>query len=427
MMPPTRLRRITVDLTPVQPGGDNGGAKLVAQSLVRELAKLAPTTEFVLFTTTTSHVDLAGLDAGNVRRECVDADLGAVPAAPGEAGLLGAARSGARVLVDTLVPAGERTRVKDAVWTLVKRQRRSQVSSALPADVHFCPFTAPFFFDPGVPLVALVHDLQFVEYPQFFDEQQRRNRQRDFVEACRRAERVVCVSEFVRQTVLANSQLPPDHVDTIHSTVVHATHADPDVEVIGRKVLASAGISANRFLLYPANVWPHKNHRRLVDGFAAYLHRVPTADLALLCTGAPGAAADEITGIGNALLPAGRFGFAGFLPEREFAAALRSCRAVIYPSLYEGFGLPLLEAMACDRPVLCSNTTSLPEVAGDAAILFDPLDVSAVATAIERLETEPELESQLVSRGRERVVQFGSARDMAARYLDVFERAVYAR
>src|SRR5207302_4165959 len=115
-----RLRRITVDLTPVLPGGDNGGAKLVARSLVSQFAVLAPDTEFTLFTSALSHDELADLDAPNVRRQCVDRDLGASTV---DVGRLGGARVAARVLVDALVPASARSRVKDGVWTLVKRQR----------------------------------------------------------------------------------------------------------------------------------------------------------------------------------------------------------------------------------------------------------------------------------------------------------------
>jgi glycosyltransferase involved in cell wall biosynthesis len=431
-----RLRRVTVDLTPVHPGGENGGAKLVARTLVRELSSLASETEFILLTAGTSHFELADLDARNVRRECVDADSApttpspSAPPALGETGMLAMGRVGARVLVDTFLPAGARMRVKDAVWTVVKRQQRiqrNQVAGPQPADLHFCPFTAPFFFDPRVPLVTLVHDLQFFEYPEFFAEEQRRNRHRDFIEACRRADGVICVSEFVRQTVLANSPLPPDRVHTIHSAVLHATEPDPRGASIAEEVLNGVGIPRRRFLLYPANAWPHKNHRVLLEAFATYLRRQPASDLALLCTGAPSAAVDDLKAIAHSSLPAGRFGFAGFVPEAEFAALMQSCRALVFPSLYEGFGLPVLEAMACDRPVLCSNTTSLPEVAGDAAVVFDPLDAEAIASAIERLESEPELETALVQRGRKRVAYFGSARDMAAKYLDLFHQALHTR
>ena len=420
-----RLRRITVDLTPILPGGDNGGAKLVARSLVSQFAVQAPDTEFTLFTSATSHAELADLDAPNVRRQCVDHDLAASPVNVGRR--LSGARVAARVLVDTLVPANARSRVKDGIWTLVKRQRRAHVASAVAADLHFSPFTAPFFFDARVPLVATIYDLQFLDYPEFFDEQQQRDRQRHFLDACKCADRLICISEFVRRSVLANSHVQPSVVETIHLGILHATESNPNARTIARQVLDGLGVRQSRFLLYPANAWPHKNHRLLLEAMAVYLDSRPASDLALICTGAPSAAVEELKDLGQRILPTGRFAFAGFLAEREFAALLQSCRALIFPSLYEGFGLPLLEAMACDRPVLCSNTTSLPEIAGEAAVLFDPHNASAIASAIERLESDPELEARLVQAGRARVAYFGSARDLATQYLAAFEEVVDAR
>jgi len=420
-----RLRRIAVDLTPVLPGGDNGGAKLVALSLVSQFGVLAPETEFTLLTSAISHDELADLDAPNVRRQCVDGDLEASPIEMGRR--LAGARIAARVLVDTLVPSSARSRVKDGIWTLVKRQRRAQVATTVAADLHFSPFTAPFFFDPRVPLVATVYDLQFLDYPEFFEEQQRRDRQRHFLDAAARAARLICISEFVRQSVLANTPVRPEAVQTIHLGVLHATEPDSRTTAIAREVLDGLYVPQSRFLLYPANAWPHKNHRLLLEAFAAYLARWPASDLALVCTGAPSTAVDEVKDLGRRVLPPGRFGFAGFLPEREFAALLQSCRAVIFPSLYEGFGLPVLEAMACDRPVLCSNATSLPEIAGEAAVLFDPHDAWAIAAAIERLESDAELAGRLVQAGRDRVAHFGSAREMAAKYLAAFDEVVEAR
>jgi glycosyltransferase involved in cell wall biosynthesis len=198
---------------------------------------------------------------------------------------------------------------------------------------------------------------------------------------------------------------------------------------MAQQVLARLGVGARRFLLYPANPWPHKNHRVLVEAFAAYRRAFPAADLALVCTGAPGPAADALVAwaLEDARLPPDSFAFAGYLPEREFVALLQASRALIFPSLYEGFGLPILEAMACGKPVLCSNVTSLPEIAGDAALLFDPRDAAAIAQAIDRLESEPGLEEHLVRRGRARAAHFGTARAMAASYLAAFEDVVSAR
>ncbi|MGI9145255.1 MAG: glycosyltransferase family 4 protein [Chloroflexota bacterium] len=419
-----KLRRILVDLTPLLPGGGNGGAKPLTRALIAELSALAPQVEFTLLTSAVGYDDVADLERPNVRRENVDVDL-AVPHASGIA--VAGARVAARGVVNALLPPHARMQMKDAVWTLFKRWQRTSVTRTARADLVFCPFTAPFFFDPRVPLVSVVHDLQYLEYPEFFEALQQTHRHEYFLDACRLADRLICVSDFVRQTVLVNSHLPPERVQTIHSGMVHTFAPDQHASETAGTTLERLGICWRRFLLYPANPWPHKNHKLLIEAFARFRRAAPDSDLALVCTGAPGVAADELTSLAAQCCPPASFAFAGYLPEPEFVAMLQSCRGLIFPSLYEGFGLPVLEAMACGKPVLCSNVTSLPEVAGDAAVLFDPHDVDAIAHAIGRLELEPDLDTQLVQRGHARAQHFGDARRMAGHYLAAFEEVVARR
>src|SRR5207302_1715891 len=178
-----------------------------------------------------------------------------------------------------------------------------------------------------------------------------------------------------------------------------------------RRLLERLGVRSRRFLLYPANAWPHKNHRVLIEAFAQFRRSAPDSDLALVCTGAPGVAAHELAALGMRVAPGGSFAFAGYLPQEEFVALLQRCRGLIFPSLYEGFGLPVLEAMAYGKPVLCSNVTSLPEVAGDAAIYFDPSDPGQIAAAIDVLRDTDRI-TNLLRRGRPRAVRFGDGRRM---------------
>jgi glycosyltransferase involved in cell wall biosynthesis len=116
--------------------------------------------------------------------------------------------------------------------------------------------------------------------------------------------------------------------------------------------------------------------------------------------------------------------FAGFLPDPQFSALLEGALALVFPSLYEGFGLPVLEAMARGKPVLCSQATSLPEVAGQAALFFDPRKPKDIAAAIERMVSDVDLRLRLVDAGHSRVSQLGNAQHMAERYLQVFRDAL---
>lgn len=115
---------------------------------------------------------------------------------------------------------------------------------------------------------------------------------------------------------------------------------------------------------------------------------------------------------------------ADYLPEKDFSVLLHASKALIFPSLFEGFGMPLLESMACRKPLLVSNATSLPEIGGDAPLYFNPLEPAAMAAAIGRLEDEPELSRALAAKSANRLKAFGGPREMAVRYLEAFRGAL---
>jgi len=180
-------------------------------------------------------------------------------------------------------------------------------------------------------------------------------------------------------------------------------------------------LKAGQFLLYPANYWPHKNHEMLLTAFGIYHARHPESKLKLVCTGGLDTRRQALQETANRMGLGACVVLTGFLPDAEFVTLLRESRGLIFPSLFEGFGMPVLEAMAFDKPVLCSNVTSLPEVAGDAALLFDPRKPLEIAGAIEQLEGDPELAGALVERGRKQLATFADAPGMAQQYLEVFQ------
>ena len=187
---------------------------------------------------------------------------------------------------------------------------------------------------------------------------------------------MIAISEHARQTLIERYRLDPERVRTIHLGIDH----------VASRPTAS---HASRFVLYPANRWPHKNHDRLFEAFA--LARSERPELRLALTG---------TGHDQATLPPGveargHVSMDGLVDLYRFAGCL------VFPSLYEGFGLPPLEAMACGCPVAVANATSLPEVCGDAAEYFDPLSPEDMAAAILRA-----LEGDLVEKGLVRAAGF---------------------
>jgi glycosyltransferase involved in cell wall biosynthesis/2-polyprenyl-3-methyl-5-hydroxy-6-metoxy-1,4-benzoquinol methylase len=412
---PVVLRKVAVDLTPVQPGGENGGAKVMTLELVRHLALMAPECQFILLTSESSHDELAALAAPNVKRLCVHRPGGALSAADNFAVRL------RRVLGRVLsVPRLNQLAglYREATGQVVVG---SDLVRRLDADLLFCPFTAPYYFHPSVPTVSVIYDLQHREYRQFFSELQVYERERSFDQACRLANRLVCISEYVRKAVLASGAVPAERLETVP---IQLGERLPRVAPESRApVLRSLGLEPERFLLYPANFWPHKNHEMLLTAFGLYRSSHPDSDLKLVLTGAPGARQDFLVDAAARMGMNGSVVFPGYVSDADFSALMQSSMALIFPSLFEGFGMPLLEAMAAARPLLVSDATSLPEVAGDAALLFDPRRPMEIVEAITRIAADPELRAELAAASAHRLQAYGDAREMAARYLRIFHDA----
>jgi Glycosyltransferase len=222
--------------------------------------------------------------------------------------------------------------------------------------------------------------------------------------------------------VLRNSDIAPDHVYTVHIQLpfrLPSVTADAVSATLRRFELV-----ADQFLLYPANFWAHKNHQMLLTAYGMHHARYSESVLKLVCTGAPGPRLDYFREAAMAMGLADKVVFPGFIDDSELAALMASCKAVIFPSLFEGFGMPILEAMAAGKPVLCSNVTSLPEIAGDAALLFDPKRPTEIADAIRRIASDSFLVQELIDKGKQRVMAFGDAQKMAQQYWDVFLTAM---
>jgi len=255
------------------------------------------------------------------------------------------------------------------------RVRRPLADAAV---VHY-PLTIPLPPSRAATIVTL-HDVQHLELPHLFGAAERAFRRLAYDRAARRAARVVVVSGFVRDRAAALLGLDPGRIQVIHSGVDHAVFHP----VRGER---------EPFLLYPARPWPHKNHRRLLEAFALVRRAQPELRLVLTGGGTHGPLPDGVEA-------------AGLVGLDELASLYRRAAAVVFPSLYEGFGQPILEAMACGCPVACSEVASLPEVAGGAARLFDPEDPRSIAEAVQDVLAAAPAWS---ARGIERAAEFSWA------------------
>jgi glycosyltransferase involved in cell wall biosynthesis len=214
------------------------------------------------------------------------------------------------------------------------------------------------------PRVVTLHDLQHVDLPAMFPRAERAFRRVAWHRSLRGAERVIVISEFVRRGV---EQLGID-ATRIRVVPLGLDHAR----------LQPGSSEREPFLLYPARRWPHKNHARLFEAFALVRRERP--ELRLVLTGGGGTSAPLPAGVESR----------GHVSGDEVVSLMQRASALVFPSLYEGFGLPPLEAMACGCPVACSNAAALPETVGDAAQLFDPRDPRAIADAVLDLLSSPE-------------------------------------
>ena len=220
-----------------------------------------------------------------------------------------------------------------------------------PLSVMLPPVSRP-------PAATTVLDVQHEFLPQFFSRAELAYRRAVYGATVRRSRLVLTISEHARVTLIERLGLAPERVRAIHLAVDHARFT-PDPSV-----------AREPFLLYPANPWPHKNHERLFTAFGLVRRERPDLRLVLTGSGHEGRPVPE--GVDSR----------GRVSADELVRLYRAASAVVFPSLYEGFGMPLLEAMAVGTPVASSDAGSLPEVAGDAAVLFDPTDPEAIAAGI---------------------------------------------
>ncbi|MBV9325625.1 MAG: glycosyltransferase [Chloroflexi bacterium] len=410
------LTRVDIDLTPLLVGGANGGARLVALSMLPHLSRLAPEVHFTLLTNDLNHASLAHLDSPNMSRQLLG--LRSAPAVP--VAVAPYRRMLARIhrRADRFVPGRLKPLVPRAAVNAPPPVQRESDDEAATPDVVFCPFTAPHAYDPRIPLVSTIHDLQYIYHPNFFSAAERVERGRTFGSACRLADRLVCVSEYVRSTVLGNGDIAPDRVITIPLGLLQDLPRPLPEQTA--HVLTELNVRAGQYLLFPSNFWSHKNHRMLLTALGMYFARHRHSALQIVCTGTPDGQMEEIRRAACGMHLDHAVMLPGFVSDEQLAALYQGCLAVIFPSLYEGFGMPVLEAMAFNKPVLCSNITSLPEVVGDAALTFDPRKPEEIVNAIEHIELEPDLAVDLMHRGQARAGMFGGSRELAERYLQVF-------
>jgi glycosyltransferase involved in cell wall biosynthesis len=285
-------------------------------------------------------------------------------------------------------------------------------------DLLHVQYTAPIACP--VPVVVSVHDVSFLEHPEYFPSFRARQLQFTVQRTVYSAQMILTGSDFSRQSILnAYPGLEPENVVVVPNAAASAFRPIPR-EVAAASVRKQFGFTAP-YILSVGDLQPRKNHIGLIRSFARLLETHPSLPHELVLAGKETWFAPRIreaaahSGVGH------RIRFSGFVGDDDLLQLYNACDVFVFPSFYEGFGLPILEAMACGRAVVCANGSALPEVADGAAILFDPYSVEETTRAIADVLLDPELRGRLERLGQQRAAHF-SWHKTARETLEVYHR-----
>jgi len=399
---------IAVDMTPVFPQGLNGGAKIFSLELLKSFQTRAPKDNFLILTASWNHKELSILDNKNMNRLCI---LKQPNPHNSRFDLINLSKLKKKLLNPAKFMSKHTENIMPAKLRL----------NSLGVDLLFCPFTAPTYAEPGIPVISVIYDLQHLTYPQFFDPKEIITRQTFFNNVQKKADIVVCISEYVRQCVLQNLNMDPQKT---YVSPICIQSRFPKLESSKVKEnLLTLGINQHQYIFYPANFWPHKNHQMLLTAFSMFLSRNPNCKIKLVFTGTIDDMEARLKAAVQQMGLKERVHFLGYLGKDKLSSVWQGCEFLIFPSLYEGFGIPLLEAMFFKKAILCSNTTSFPETAQDTALYFDPRNPREIVDRLEQVINNSVTKKELIERGSHHILNFRHE-EMTKKYLELFDLAI---
>ena len=383
-------RPLRVGLNLVYLVRESGGAGRYARELIRAIHTRAPGTRITAFVSSEAPDDV-------VRAEWAEpVDFVRLP------------------VTVTHGPPGNFALTMGAQWGVIPwlaARRRLDVVHGL---ANIAPLVAP-----RVATVVTVLDLIWIRFPQTLDRRATAGMKLTTPPSARRATRVIAISEAAKRDLVATLGLAAERIDVtpLGFRLDERVAAEPEAALRGRYELGDAP-----FVLSVAQKREHKNLAGLIRALAL----LPDRRVMLVLPGSPTPHERELRALAVDLGVGDRVRFPGWITEAELEGLYAAAEVFVLPSFEEGFGLPILEAMGRDVPVACSDVSSLPEVAGDAAELFDPADPASIAAAVARLLAEPARREELVERGRRRLGTFTWERTADAT-LATYRRAIAQR
>ncbi len=392
-----RSLRVFVDLAPLSPDGGNGGARVFVLRLLEALLE---------------------------RPDAHELNLLVKPAAEAVVGPLLAKGAVLRRLgpgLDVEEPRRllrTRRRLHGFFQPLLELAAPDRSSlKRLGADVLLSPLGTAEFHETGLPHVVVAYDFQDLVYPEFFDPDERRRRI-GFRGDLRRADRVVAISAATKAMAVERVHVKTERIAVLPPIAGPLRAALDPRDVLNR--LDALDLFRAEFAVYPANFWPHKNHERLLEAAARVVREEP--DFRLVLCGALDENRERLRGRIEALDLDANVRLLPYLDDADITALLEGAEFLVFPSLFEGFGLPVLEAMALETPVACSDLPALLEVAREAALFFDAEDVAGMAATMLRLGKEEETRDALVRKGLKRADTY-AALDVAGAYHELLGSA----
>jgi len=302
--------------------------------------------------------------------------------------------------------------IRSKFISMAEQVELPKVLKSLKADLFHSPsFAAPLFCP--CRLIMTVHDVNHMVFPQYYGRIHQLYYRHIVRPAVRKAQKILTVSQFSRNEIINFLGVSPEKMIVTYNGIDSAFKVidkHDALEDVRRRYRLPA-----EFVLYVGNRKPHKNVEQLMAAFS----RVRT-DYSLVLTGE---ADRQLGGLAEDMGLTGRVVFAGDVAEDDLPVLYNLAGLFVFPSLYEGFGLPPLEAMACGTPVVTSNRSSLPEVAGEAAVLVDPYSAEELTAAIERVLQDESLYSQMREKGLVQAAKF-SWEDTARQTLEVYEEVL---
>jgi glycosyltransferase involved in cell wall biosynthesis len=269
-------------------------------------------------------------------------------------------------------------------------------------DLLHVQYTSPLFCP--VPTVVTVHDVSFLERPEYFTAGRAMQLRLTVARSVKRAARVLTVSEFARESIVRAYNLPPEKI------VVTPDAASPSFRAVNRTAAVQKVRERFRlnspYILSVGDLQPRKNHIGLIKAFAKLMKDQPQLGHDLVLAGKDAWFGGRVREAARESGLSGRIHFTGFVTDDDLLQLYNGCDCFAFPSFYEGFGIPVLEAMACGRAVICSNTSAIPEVADGAALLFNPESTEEIARAMADVLLDNELRLRMERLGLKRASYF---------------------